>query len=139
MSVEERKVVYDFQFKAIVEATNTLLKLTTVYFILVGASLGYLFEAALEVIIVKYVVAGLLIISFLFSVVCLALSYGVVRGLKDIRIGLSALDPFVAEETNIVNFIKRGSRVSLVSIFCCIGIVITICIGMVVLMWQRLP
>jgi hypothetical protein len=138
VSLEDRTVIIDFQFKAIVEAANTLFKLTTIYFVVIGASLGYVFSTSLAKSVVIWLIYGLLGISTFYLIVCLALSYGVVKGLVDIRHGLAALEPHVAEETNIVNFMKRGGRVSVLAAFCCVAIVTIIAGGLSAILWQKL-
>lgn len=137
MSLEDRKVIFDFQFKAVVEAANALLKLTSFYFLVVGASVGYIFSAAIEDIVVSWMVVGLLGISFFFLIVCLALSYGVVMGLVDIRRGLAALDPHISEETNIVEFMRRGGRVSILITCCCTAVILIIATGLFAYYWHE--
>ncbi len=131
MSNDERKVIYDFQFKALVEAANMLLKLTTFYFIIVGASIGYILSSTIEKNITIYLTYGLIGISITVFLISVLIGYGVIRGLTDMRMGLAALNTQVSDETNIYAFIKRGQIVSMLVAVCCAVILGIIVFGLV--------
>lgn len=126
MQIEIIKLLHDFQKHSLTETVNLILKLVTVYFALLAGSLAYVFSSSIETALKETILFGLLISSTLFLVAIIALGYGVVLGLKDLKNGIKSTGKKEYKAMNMSEYFQRGRNVIYIVLVSCICIVLTI-------------
>ena len=126
MDIEKLKLLHEFQRHSLTETVNLVLKLVTVYFALLAGSLAYVFSSSIDIALKNLILTGLFISSCLFIVSILALGYGVITGLSDIKKGMEEIGKTEYKKMNMNEYFQRGKNVTYIVLFSCTGIILTI-------------
>ena len=104
------KVILDFQYDAIKEATSILEKGFSFYLIILAATLGFVMTHAkdLNESFIGFYMMSVIMITFFVSICVCVMSWGVYSGLKDLKQTIKLISAELWDITTIKAFLNRG-------------------------------
>lgn len=125
------ELFYEFQWQSLVQAVELLQKSITYYFAILAALIGYLFTAKLSQLDQQLISRVIFVVSGLFIVIAVSFSYGVLRGISDMKQTMAQYNPSIFYRIGLNEYFRRGRTVGVVVITASLLILVTICVALV--------
>jgi uncharacterized protein YybS (DUF2232 family) len=118
---------FDFQYKSLTETVNLLVKAAgTFYVTIMIALIGYLFTQKISDATRNVIIICAVILTACMFIVGAAICWGVILGITDMRNTLKQYDEALFSNCDLDAFFKRGRKVVLFAIICCVSSMISI-------------
>lgn len=125
------EVFYEFQWRSLVQTVDLLSKAVTYYFAILAALVSYLFSAKLTLLDQQLISQVIFFVSGFFMLISISLSYGVLRGISDMKNTLIRHNPKVFQQVELHRYFLRGRIVGSIVVLSSLSILVTICIALV--------
>ena len=123
---DDLKFMFGFQWKALTASVDAIAKGISIYFVLLLASIGAVYQSGLSGTELQVVVYALLLVTVLFGPMMIFFAWGVIRGLEDLEETMRRVNPAQFDAVELARFFQRGRLVTRVAVTCCILILFVI-------------
>ena len=120
------EVYLDFQWKTLVQALDTLMKAVGFYFLVLLGVTGAIYQSKLQGTELHFAVVATVALTTLIGIIVLALAYGVVRGVADLRATAEEVNSELFFRLALDKYFARARRVAFVVLGCTFAILILI-------------
>ena len=131
-SRDDAILYYDFKNKYITKATEIIIKAFSFYLIVTLAISGYIFTKDIKIVESNYFLVVGSVVSILFVIILLSISWGVLTGLRDIENTLRKINYRTFSSLGMNEFFFRGKMVGIIVAICCCLIIFSIGFGFLI-------
>lgn len=124
------EIFYEFQWRSLVQTVELLSKAVTYYFAILAALVGYLFTAKLTLLDQQLISRVIFFVSGFFMLLAIAMSYGILRGIADMKNSLTRYNLKVFQTAELHRYFRRGQFVGIVVVASSLSILVTICVAL---------
>lgn len=123
---EGYQVIFEFQWKSLTESVQLVTKAVGIYFFLLLAVIGAIYNSKIAGIELQIIVGTIIIISIIFAPMILFLAWGIIKGLNDLEVALQRICPLEFDAIGMKEYFRRGRLAARVATGCAIIILIII-------------
>jgi hypothetical protein len=136
ISRESYRFIFEFQWKALTETAQLISKVVGIYFFLLLAVIGAIYNSKIVGTELQVIVIAMIIVSVMFAPMMIFAAWGVIRGIDDLEISLRKICPMQFESIGMDAFFRRGRLTARVGAGCAIAILIVIVVAVALIQFR---